>query len=73
MRLKIANRSYWMQENGGYIWQEYLGRPATLGTQICKVTGTTIRATPENFNQTVRAYDNRQRHQRIIKAYGERS
>lgn len=45
------NFSFWMNDNGGYIFLESPGRPGTLGHQICvggQFTGSTLRASSES-------------------------
>lgn len=45
---------FWMDADGGYVYREFDGRPGTLGQQITRSSGATIRATPETFEKECR-------------------
>lgn len=65
MRLTIKSRvleetfEFWMHDNGGYVYLETDGRPASTGHQICyggDLLGDTITATPYSFKDTCRKW-----------------
>lgn len=65
MELNITSRktgetfSFWMNDNGGYVYLQTAEKPGTLGQQICaggRTLGSTITAEPESFKAVCRRW-----------------
>ena len=48
--------SFFMRCEGGYVYRQLPNRKGTLGVQLCKPSGATVRATPETFEAVCKQY-----------------